>query len=72
MQRLLCEQDRAIEKLQGESMRAKTAFVKADKLVTEALRREKTLENEVERLRVQSEEMPSLKTQLAEARASVA
>lgn len=61
-----------MEKLKEEYAKAKTAHTKAESLVSEALRREKNLEREVERLRAQSGEVPSLKTQLAEAQASVA
>lgn len=72
MQRLLCAKDREIELLREENTEAKAAVKKADGVVADALRRERNLEVEMERLRAEAYEMPSLKTQLEEAQASIA
>lgn len=72
MQRLLCKQDTAIGKLEEEYAKARAARAKADGLVSEAWRQERNLEREVECLRAEVGEVPSLKTQLAEAQASIA
>lgn len=71
MQWLLCRQDKAIDLLQEECARARVAFEKSDRLVSEALRREQNLEREMERLREETGEVPSFKAQLAEAQAKV-
>lgn len=67
MQRLWCAKDTQIGKLKEEYATAKASCKKADSLVSDALRRERNLEKEVERLRAEAGEVPSLKTQLAKA-----
>lgn len=71
MQRLLCAKDTQIGKLKEKCAKAKASSKKADGLVADALQRKRNLEREVERLREEAGEVPSLKTELAEAQASV-
>lgn len=68
MQRLLVHQEDEIGRLKLECAEAQSAKDKSDKLVTDALRKELTLERELETLRGQTAEMIELKSQLLEAR----
>lgn len=72
MQRLLCAKNRQIGELEQECAKMRTAYEKAGSLISAALRCEGNLEKEVERLRAEVGEVPTLKTQLAEAQAAVA